>query len=147
MLVTTFASNAARLHTIGKVAEATGRQVAVAGRSIERYLKVAKATGYLTDFPETVRYDEAMRLPRRELLIVATGGQGEPRAALGRIAAGQHEIKLGEMDTVIFSSRQIPGNELRRRTGDEPAGRAWRPNGHRAAGPRPRFGSPGTSRA
>ena len=111
VLVTTFASNAARLHTIGKVAEATGRQVAVAGRSIERYLQVARATGYLTDFPDTVRYDEAMRLPRRELLIVATGGQGEPRAALGRIAAGQHEIKLGEMDTVIFSSRQIPGNE------------------------------------
>jgi ribonuclease J len=111
VLVTTFASNTARLHTIGKVAEATGRRVAVAGRSIERYLRVARATGYLTDFPDTVRYDEAMRLPRRELLIVATGGQGEPRAALGRIAAGQHEIKLGEMDTVIFSSRQIPGNE------------------------------------
>ncbi len=111
VLVTTFASNAARLHTIGKVAEATGRRVAVAGRSIERYLQVARATGYLTDFPDTVRYDEAMRLPRRELLIVATGGQGEPRAALGRIAASQHEIKLGEMDTVIFSSRQIPGNE------------------------------------
>jgi ribonuclease J len=99
------------LHTIGRVAEETGRRVAIAGRSIERYLKVAKATGYLTDFPETVRYDEAMRLPRRELLVIATGGQGEPRAALGRIAAGQHEIKFGEMDTVIFSSRQIPGNE------------------------------------
>jgi ribonuclease J len=111
VLVTTFASNAARLHTIGRVAEESGRRVAVAGRSIERYLKVARATGYLTDFPETVRYDEAMRLPRRELLVVATGGQGEPRAALGRIAAGQHEIKFGEMDTVIFSSRQIPGNE------------------------------------
>ncbi|NJC06766.1 ribonuclease J [Sphingomonas kaistensis] len=111
VLVTTFASNAARLHTIGKVAEATGRRVAVAGRSIERYLKVARATGYLTDFPETIRYDEAMRIPRRDLLVVATGGQGEPRAALGRIAAGQHEIKFGEDDTVIFSSRQIPGNE------------------------------------
>ncbi|GAA4006439.1 ribonuclease J [Sphingomonas humi] len=111
VLVTTFASNAARLHTIGKVAEASGRRVAVAGRSIERYLKVAKATGYLTDFPDTVRYDEAMRLPRRDLIIIATGGQGEPRAALGRIASGQHELKLGEMDTVIFSSRQIPGNE------------------------------------
>ncbi|GAA4025729.1 ribonuclease J [Sphingomonas rosea] len=111
VLVTTFASNAARLHTIGRVAEESGRRVAVAGRSIERYIKVAKATGYLTDFPETVRYDEAMRLPRKELLVVATGGQGEPRAALGRIAAGQHELKLGESDTVIFSSRQIPGNE------------------------------------
>jgi ribonuclease J len=111
VLVTTFASNAARLHTLGRVAEASGRRVAVAGRSIERYLKVARATGYLTDFPDTIRFDEAMRIPRRELLVIATGGQGEPRAALGRIAAGQHEIKLGEMDTVIFSSRQIPGNE------------------------------------
>ncbi|WP_300974116.1 ribonuclease J [Sphingomonas sp. LHG3406-1] len=111
VLVTTFASNAARLHTIGRVAEESGRRIAVAGRSIERYLKVARATGYLTDFPETVRYYEAMRLPRKELLVVATGGQGEPRAALGRIAAGQHELKLAENDTVIFSSRQIPGNE------------------------------------
>ena len=112
VLVTTFASNAARLHTIGKVAEESGRRIAVAGRSIERYIKVAKATGYLRDFPETVRYDEAMRMPRRELLILATGGQGEPRAALGRIASGQHELKLGEGDTVVFSSRQIPGNEV-----------------------------------
>lgn len=111
VLVTTFASNAARLDTIGRVAEETGRRVAIAGRSIERYLKVARATGYLRDFPEPVRYDEAMRLPRQELLILATGGQGEPRAALGRIAAGNHELKLGEGDTVIFSSRQIPGNE------------------------------------
>jgi ribonuclease J len=111
VLVTTFASNAARLHTIGKVAEESGRRIAIAGRSIERYLKVARATGYLKDFPDTIRFDEAMRLPRRELLVIATGGQGEPRAALGRIASGQHEVKLGEGDTVIFSSRQIPGNE------------------------------------
>jgi ribonuclease J len=83
----------------------------LAGRSVERNIKVAKAVGYLRDFPEPVRYDEAMRLPRSEVLILATGGQGEPRAALGRIAAGNHELKLGEGDTVIFSSRQIPGNE------------------------------------
>ena len=111
VLVTTFASNVARLDTIARVAEESGRRVAVAGRSIERMLKVAKATGYLGDFPEPVRYDEAMRLPKNELLIVATGGQGEPRAALGRIAVGNHELKLGDGDTVIFSSRQIPGNE------------------------------------
>ena len=112
VLITTFASNAARLETIGRVARETNRRVAIAGRSVERNLKVAKATGYLRDFPETVRYDEAMRLPRSELLILATGGQGEPRAALGRIAVGNHELKLGEGDTVIFSSRQIPGNEV-----------------------------------
>ena len=111
VLVTTFASNAARLHTIGKVAVEAGRRVALAGRSVERNIKVAKATGYLRDFPEPVRYDEAMRLPRSELLVIGTGGQGEPRAALGRIASGNHELKLGEGDTVIFSSRQIPGNE------------------------------------
>jgi ribonuclease J len=111
VLVTTFASNAGRLDTIGRVADATGRRIALAGRSVERNIKVAKATGYLRDFPEPVRYDEAMRLPRSELLILGTGGQGEPRAALGRIAAGNHELKLGDGDTVIFSSRQIPGNE------------------------------------
>jgi len=112
VMITTFASNVARLDTIARVAEATGRRLALAGRSIERNVKVAKAAGYLKDFPEVVRYDEAMRLPRRDLLILATGGQGEPRAALGRVASGQHELKLGEGDTVIFSSRQIPGNEV-----------------------------------
>ena len=112
ILVTTFASNAARLSTIGRVAAEAGRTVCVAGRSLDRILKVARATGYLLDFPETVRFDEAMRLPRDQVLIVATGGQGEPRAALGRIAGGQHELKMGEGDTVIFSSKQIPGNEL-----------------------------------
>ena len=112
VLVTTFASNAARLETIGKVALETGRRVCVAGRSLDRILRVAKATGYLRDFPEPVRFDEAMLLPKEELLIIATGGQGEPRAALGRIAFGQHELKLSEGDTVIFSSKQIPGNEI-----------------------------------
>jgi ribonuclease J len=111
VLATTFASNAARLDTLGKVAERTGRRVCVAGRSLDRILKVAKATGYLRDFPEPVRFDEAMRLPKHELLIVATGGQGEARAALGRIAFQNHELKMGLGDTVIFSSRQIPGNE------------------------------------
>jgi len=112
ILVTTFASNAARLSTIGRVAAEAGRTVCVAGRSLDRILKVARSTGYLLDFPETVRFDEAMRLPRDQVLIVATGGQGEPRAALGRIAGGQHELKMGEGDTVLFSSKQIPGNEL-----------------------------------
>jgi ribonuclease J len=112
VLVTTFASNAARLQTIGKVAQETNRRVCVAGRSLDRILRVAKATGYLKDFPEPVRFDEAMRLPKSEVLIIATGGQGEPRAALGRIAGGTHELKLSEGDTVIFSSKIIPGNEI-----------------------------------
>ena len=111
VLVTTFASNAARLQTIGRVATETGRRVCIAGRSLDRILRVAQSTGYLTDFPSPVTFDEAMRLPKSEVLIIATGGQGEPRAALGRIAGGTHELKLGEGDTVIFSSRVIPGNE------------------------------------
>jgi ribonuclease J len=112
VVVTTFASNAARLHTLGRVARATDRQLCVAGRSLDRILKVARSTGYLKDFPETIDFDTAMSLPRREVLIVATGGQGEDRAALARIASGEHKIKLQEGDTVVFSSRQIPGNEL-----------------------------------
>jgi ribonuclease J len=112
VVVTTFASNAARLQTIGRVAQESGRRVCIAGRSLDRILRVAQATGYLTDFPPPVAFDEAMRLPRSEVLIIATGGQGEPRAALGRIAGGTHELKLGDGDTVIFSSRIIPGNEV-----------------------------------
>lgn len=112
VLVTTFASNAARLQTLGEVARETGRALCVAGRSLDRILRVARATGYLRDFPETVDFDTAMRLPRREVMIIATGGQGEPRAALGRIAGGTHDIKLTEGDTVVFSSKQIPGNEI-----------------------------------
>jgi ribonuclease J len=112
VLVTTFASNAARLETIGRVAVETDRKVCIAGRSLERILRVARATGYLLDFPAPISFDEAMRLPRKEVLIIATGGQGEPRAALGRIASGTHDLKLVNGDTVIFSSRIIPGNEI-----------------------------------
>jgi ribonuclease J len=112
VLVTTFASNAARLHTLGLVARETGRKLCVAGRSLDRILKVARATGYLKDFPETVDPDAAMRLPRNKVLIVATGGQGEERAALARVAAGTHPISLDAGDTVVFSSKQIPGNEV-----------------------------------
>ncbi|MDQ4088030.1 MAG: ribonuclease J [Pseudomonadota bacterium] len=112
VLVTTFASNAARLKTLGHVAQDTGRQVCIAGRSLERILRVSKSVGYLTDFPETVDFETAMRLPRREVMIVATGGQGEQRAALARIASDQHKLKLDRGDLVIFSSKQIPGNEI-----------------------------------
>ncbi|URW76576.1 ribonuclease J [Sphingomonas donggukensis] len=111
VLVTTFASNAARLATLGEVAKDTGRKLVVAGRSLDRITRVAKAAGYLKGFPETVDWDTAMRLPRHEVLIVATGGQGEARAALNRVSEGTHPIKLDRGDTVVFSSKQIPGNE------------------------------------
>jgi ribonuclease J len=112
VLVTTFASNAARLSTLGKVAQDTGRQVCVAGRSLDRILRVARSVGYLTDFPETVDFETAMALPKRDVMIIGTGGQGENRAALARIAFDQHRIKLSEGDLVVFSSKQIPGNEI-----------------------------------
>jgi len=112
VMVTSFASNAARVQTLGEVAVATGRKVCVAGRSLDRILKVARATGYMKGFPETLDFDAAMRVPPSELLIIATGGQGEDRAALARVASNSHQIKLSQGDTVIFSSRQIPGNEV-----------------------------------
>ena len=112
VVVTTFASNAARLQTLGEVAKATKRKICVTGRSLDRILTVSRANGYLKGFPEPISPEAAMGLPGRDTLIVATGGQGEPRAALGRIADGNHTIKLEAGDTVIFSSKQIPGNEL-----------------------------------
>jgi ribonuclease J len=112
VLVTTFASNAARLHTLGEVAKDTGRQVCVAGRSLDRILRVGKSVGYLTDFPPILSFDEAMKLPRNEVMIISTGAQGEPQAALSRIADGSHQLKLERGDLVVYSSKQIPGNEL-----------------------------------
>lgn len=112
VLVTTFASNAARLKTLGHVAQDTGRTVAIAGRSLDRILRVAKSVGYLTDFPETIDFEAAMKLPRRDVMIIATGGQGESRAALARIAFDSHKVKLDSGDLVVFSSKQIPGNEI-----------------------------------
>ena len=112
VLVTTFASNVARLQTLGDVAKETGRQICIAGRSLDRIIEVAQDNGYLLDFPEPVDFETAMRLPRGEVLILATGGQGEPRAALARIAEDTHPIELTRGDVVLFSSRQIPGNEL-----------------------------------
>ena len=112
VLVTTFASNVARLHTLGEVARETGRQICVAGRSLDRIIAVAQDNGYLLDFPEPVDFETAMGLPRGELLIVATGGQGEPRAALSRISEENHPLELTQGDVVLFSSRQIPGNEI-----------------------------------
>lgn len=112
VLVTTFASNVARLQTLGEVARETGRELCIAGRSLDRIIEVAQANGYLAGFPEPVDFDTAMRLPRGEVLILATGGQGEPRAALARIAEENHPLELSSGDVVLFSSRQIPGNEI-----------------------------------
>jgi len=112
IVVTTFASNVARLHTLGEIARETGRRVVIAGRSLDRIIEVSQANGYLTDFPDRVDWDTAMKLPRSKVLILATGGQGEPRAALSRMADNNHPLELSRGDVVLFSSRQIPGNEI-----------------------------------
>ncbi|WP_281301137.1 MULTISPECIES: ribonuclease J [unclassified Iodidimonas] len=112
VVITTFASNAARLKTVAEVAQKHGRKIVLAGRSMHRIVEAARKTGYLPDWPETVPEDKASSLPRNEVLILCTGGQGEPRAALARIAAGDHRnLSLAAGDTVIFSSKIIPGNE------------------------------------
>jgi len=113
IVVTTFASNVARLKTVGEVAEAHGRTIVLAGRSMRRVVEAARNTGYLPDWPRTVAEDEADRLDPDETLILCTGAQGEPRAALSRVASGDHRsISLEAGDSVIFSSKIIPGNEL-----------------------------------
>ena len=75
-------------------------------------IEVAQGAGYLQNFPEIVDWNTAMDLPRGEVMIMATGGQGEPRAALARIADDRHPLSLTKGDVVLFSSRQIPGNEI-----------------------------------
>jgi ribonuclease J len=113
VVVTTFASNAARLATLGFVAKETGRHLVLAGRSMDRITQVAKATGYLKDMPPTLSWDAAASMDPSKLLILCTGAQGEPQAALSRIADGSHPVlKLEKGDLVVYSSKQIPGNEI-----------------------------------
>jgi len=110
--VTCFATNVARVETIAKAAEEAGRHVAIVGRSLRNITAAARETGYLRDVPEFVDEDDAGSIPDENLLLIVAGSQGEPRSALARIAADTHpNIALGEGDTVIFSSRVIPGNE------------------------------------
>jgi ribonuclease J len=110
--VACFATNVARLETIGRAAAANGRDVVLAGRSLLRITDAARENGYLQDVPAFLAEEDAGYLPDDKSLIICTGSQGEPRAALSRIAAGDHRrITLGPGDTVIFSSRMIPGNE------------------------------------
>jgi len=111
--VTAFASNVARLDSVAKLAREHGREVALVGRAMHKIVAAAKETGYLKDFPRTLDEAEAAQLPPRRVLYLCTGSQGEPRAALSRIAEGNHPtVSLGFGDAVIFSSRIIPGNEL-----------------------------------
>jgi ribonuclease J len=110
--VTTFASNVARLRSAAEAGLAAGRQICILGRAIERVVAVARDCGMLDGLPPFLGMDAFERLPRERILALATGSQGEPRAALARMAADEHPTaELSAGDTVIFSSRTIPGNE------------------------------------
>ncbi len=110
--VTCFATNVARVESIALAAQGAGRHVAIVGRSLRNITAAARETGYLRDVPEFVDEDDAGSIPDENLLLIIAGSQGEARSALARVAADSHpNIVLGEGDTVIFSSRVIPGNE------------------------------------
>ncbi|MTW16234.1 MBL fold metallo-hydrolase [Rhodoplanes serenus] len=110
--VTTFASHVARVRSIAEAARECGREVVVVGRAMERISQVARETGYLDGIPDFRSAETYGYLPRDKVVALCTGSQGEPRAALARIATDSHpEIGLTKGDRVIFSSRTIPGNE------------------------------------
>lgn len=110
--VTCFASNVARLHSIAQAAYAHDRQVALVGRSLWRINEAARANGYLADLPPFLTENEAGYVPREKVVLICTGSQGEPRAALSRVSSGDHpDVTLERDDVVIFSAREIPGNE------------------------------------
>ncbi len=111
--VACFASNMARVESVIHAAHANGRHVALVGRSMHHYTKCARATGYLQDLPTLISDEDAGFLPHDKVLYLCTGSQGEPRAALSRIADGDHPaVVLEKGDTVVFSSRVIPGNDI-----------------------------------
>lgn len=110
--ITCFASNVGRLANISAAAAAAGRNVALVGRSLWKMYEASLQNGYLHDIPEFLSEKDAGFIPRDKLVLICTGSQGESRAALARIAENAHqEITLERGDVVIFSSREIPGNE------------------------------------
>jgi ribonuclease J len=110
--VTTFASNVARIRSVADAAKLGGREVVVVGRAMDRVIDVARECGYLDGIPDFRTPETFGYLPRDKVVALLTGSQGEPRAALARIANDEHpEIALSAGDRVIFSSRAIPGNE------------------------------------
>ena len=110
---TTFSSNVARVETLAHVAQATERHLCLVGRSIKRNVAAARECGYLKRFPSIISEEDAAHLPRHKLLYVCTGCQGEARAALMRIIQDNSKhVHIAKRDTVVFSSKIIPGNEL-----------------------------------
>ncbi len=110
--VATFSSNVARILSVARAAHAAGREVVVAGRALHRVIAVARETGWLTGAGQFLDQNEGGDLPREKTLYLLTGSQGEPRAALARVAREGHpNITLEAGDMMIFSARTIPGNE------------------------------------
>ncbi|HET6605481.1 MAG TPA: ribonuclease J [Rhodopila sp.] len=110
--VTCFASNVARMESVALAARDAGRNVALVGRSLRNMDAAARECGYLKTIPPFLTEDDIDDVPDDNLLLLVTGSQGEPRSALSRIARDDHpRVALGEGDTVIYSSRMIPGNE------------------------------------
>ena len=110
--ITSFSSNLARLETFAHIAKESGRVAALCGRSLWTMYKAAMDTGYLKNIKPFLDEREIMIYPKDQVLLICTGSQGEPRAALSRIASDNHQnIFLEANDTVIFSSKVIPGNE------------------------------------
>lgn len=110
--ITLFASNVGRIRSVMMAARATGRKVAIIGRSLHRMVSAADESNYLNGLPDFVPEEDLGRLPPDKVVMIVTGSQGEARAQLARIARGDHQyIKFGRGDTVVFSSRAIPGNE------------------------------------
>jgi ribonuclease J len=112
VVVTTFASNVARIRAVAEAAMAAKRTVMLVGRAMERVVAVARECGYLNGIPEFFSEDAFPHISRHKLVVLATGSQGESRAAIARISEGDHPVvSLNPGDKVVFSSRTIPGNE------------------------------------
>ncbi len=112
VVITTFSSNVGRIRSIAEAARDADRQVLVLGRSMKRVIEVAGGLGYLDGLPEFLTEDDYAAIPREHLVILCTGSQGEPRAALSKLARDEmRSVALSPGDTVIYSSRMIPGNE------------------------------------
>ena len=110
--VTTFSSNVGRIRSVAEAARDSGRQVLVLGSSLKRVINVATELGYLEGLPDFVEEDDYGYIPRENLVILCTGSQGEPRAALAKLARDEmRNVALAAGDTVVYSSRVIPGNE------------------------------------
>jgi ribonuclease J len=114
IVITSFASNVARMETVFKVAEKIGRKVCLVGRSMGRIYQLARQCNYLQDIETPIDVRDSKKIPKNKIIYLCTGSQGEQRAALSRIANGTHpDVHLEKNDNVIFSSRIIPGNEKR----------------------------------